>query len=247
MIKNSLLWAVFVLVIFSSLPLGYAQSEETDRTIFSIHPQSFQRASTSSKDKAEGYFLPQYQELASQPEVGITRSDWKKYPLSLERFVKLDENEDDIISQEELNKDPFMGESKTYKQDSSLIAKVCREDFPDYKERLRRIQNQYPRLRSEGSSDGRFDDFEYALNETLYPKEKLPLELFSQSGSQEIASKVYLQAKNGQIIRKKVDLGSLAWLLLKEDEEERSWTLPIFGLAVFALVAVVMLLTPKFK
>jgi len=223
---------------------AWGQIEE-DKTLFTIHPDSFQRYSTSGKDKAEGFFLPQYNEIAGNPEKGITWEDWQKQALSKERFISLDGDSDNIISKEELNQDPFMGQATIHQQDIELIAKACKKEFPDYKERLRVLKTQYPKLKAE-NLDNRFEDVQYAINLDVYTKENLPLDLFSESGSEEMATKTYIQLKQGQAIKKNVDLGSLAFLSMKDQKEEESLFLHIFGLAAIGLIAVVTFVSCKF-
>lgn len=244
--KNSffLMIAIFMVGFLFLEPFAWGQTDE-DKTIFTIHPDSAQRYATSSKDKGDSFFLPQYSEIAGNPEKGITWEDWQKHALSKERFIKLDSDSNDILSKEELDQDPFMGQSQLHQQDMEAIAKACKKEFPDYKERLRILKNQYPKLKAE-NLDNRFDDVQYALNKDVYTKENLPLSLLSESGSEEIATKTYIQVKQGQTIKKRVDLASLAYLSMKDQKEEESLLLHIFSLATVTLVAMVTFVSCKF-
>ncbi len=239
----------FLILSISLIGLLFLESfawgdTQEDKTLFTIHPYSFQRSSTSSKDKAEGVFLPQYNDIASNPERGITWEDWQKHDLSKERFISLDSNSDDFISKEELDQDLFMGQAPVHQQDMDLIARACKKEFPDYKERLRVLKNQYPRLKSDGL-DNRFEDVQYAINKDVYTKDALPLSLFSETGSEEIATKTYIQLKQGNAIRKNVDLGSMAYLAMQDQKEEENLFLHIFGLVTLGLVAFITIVSCK--
>jgi len=241
--KNNLFLLAAISLVCLLFLETFVQAQE-DTTVFSIHPYCFQRYSTSQKDKTEGLFLPQYSDIASNPESGITWSDWQKSDLSRERFLRLDTNSDEIITKEELDQDPFMGQSQLHRQDIEWIAKSCKKEFPDYKDRLQVLKNQYPKLKGE-NLDTRFDEVQYALNNNIYPKEALPLHLLSESGSEEIATKIYIQAKQGQAIRKSVDLGSFALLCMQDQKQEESFLLHIFGIATLGLVVFVTFISCK--
>ena len=219
---------------FISLAITCFAQDLEDKTRFSIYPDSFRRYSTSAKDRAEGNLMPQYEDLASNPQTGITPEDWQKNYLSKKRFQKLDTDGDGLIQPEELDQDRFMGKADLTQQTASLIAQTCKKIFPDYRQRMRTLSRR-PYVN--------FDATEYVLNKSIYPIKKLPISLLSSDASH-VATKIFIQVKDGRLIKKKVDLGNYALLLMQNQEYNNSFTIYILALIIIVLIAVVTLLVP---
>lgn len=229
--KNSFIWFVIFILI-----LGVAQAQ--DQTRFSTYPYSHRRYITSEKDKDSKVLLPQYDELASKGGDGITLEDWQKYLLPKERFDELDIDGDGKISREELDKDKYMGKTELHTQNKNLIRKMCKDKYPDYSRKISELKNLGYRDIDRSQ--------EYILNKNIYVPEEtknIPYEICSET-SNEVATKVYINVKDGKLTKKHVDLGTYALLLIQDHEEQSSVTAYIFGVILIALVMAVTILIP---
>ncbi len=209
----------YSLAIFCLLIIVYPIfAQLDDKTEFSSTQDNICRYSTSQKDLDSELFLPQYNDLASNPNLGITLSDWNKSFLSIDRFFHLDINGDEIVSRDEINQDSAMGEVIRYEQNLADVSKY-KDLFPDYNQQLKKLPL------------------------TQKPEEKIAYFLAKKSKEEKIPTKTYIQLKQGQQINKKVDLGTYSYLQLKNIQEEQSLNLQIYGLAILLITAIVSFLT----
>lgn len=228
---RSFLWIMVLILI-----LGIVQAQE--KTRFSTYPKSSRRFSTLEEEKDKNIYLPQYDDLVGKEEDGITLENWQKFLLPKEKFDALDTNSDGKISRKELDQDDFMGSTEIHVQDSNLIRKICKEKYPDYKRRINE-------LRKLGYKDINKKQ-EYILNKNIYvPKstKMIPYEIRSET-SNEVATKTYINVKDGKLIKKRVDLGSYVLLQIQDHDEQSSFTAYIFGIILIALIMAVTILIP---
>lgn len=238
--KKGIYTVLYTIIYAFILSTCWAQEEDKeDRTRFSDMPNCYRRLSTSEKDKKSGLLLPKYDDVASDRDKGITIEDWEKVYLSPKSFQLLDENGDDLITREELEKDKFMGDVQIHYQTKDLIKKYCKTDFPDYNERAKLLkQKGYQDVEKTAS---------YVVNKKIsFDKEEIPTAMLSEyPGSSEVATKTYIQLKHGFAMNKKVDVGTYALLLMQDQKQEDSLSMHILTAVILLLSGIITFLFSK--
>lgn len=159
----------------------------------------------------------------------VTLKDWQKYFLTQERFIELDQKPPYyILSLEEINADSLQGQAVVNDQGKEILEKYLKNSFANYEEKLTQLQNK-----------GYTDILSTQCIVSESGKELNKRERCEVDGNIPWA-KIYVEARAGRQIDKKVNLGYYNLLLLQDQhqEEENSY-IAYIAMAIFVGIIIV--------
>lgn len=158
----------------------------------------------------------------------VTLKDWEKYYLTAESFHALDQRTPlGVLTKDEVNDDPYQGDTVLYQQGQDLINKRCKDNVQDYKEKLEELkQKGYTKISSA----------ECVLDKT----DKIGTANLCQVSREDPWTKTYIQERDGYEVVQKVDLGNYNLLLLQDYERDSSL---VAYIALVILVGIVVVVT----